>query len=112
MADSQEHQYVQKMIADHPVMVFSKSTCPYCAMAKEVLNEVGVEYTVEEIDGRKDGNELQNVFMQITGARTVPRVFIGGKCIGGGSDTQALQKQGKLVPLLREAGATFKNATS
>ena len=38
----------------------------------------------------------------------VPRVFIGGKCIGGGSETWSLQNQNKLVPMMKEAGATFK----
>jgi len=89
--------------------VFSKSTCPYCRMVKEVLDGTGVNYEVEEIESRKDCDKLQDVFGQITGARTVPRVFVGGKCIGGGTDVQLLQKQGRLVPLMEEVGATFKS---
>jgi len=108
MGDSKEHQYVQQMITSNPVMVFSKPSCPYCTMAKEVLDETGVEYTVEEIDSRSDCAKLQDVFKQITGASTVPRVFIGGKCVGGGSDVSALKKQNKLVALLQGAGASFK----
>lgn len=38
----------------------------------------------------------------------VPRVFIGGKCVGGGSETYSLLNKGELVPLLKAAGATFK----
>jgi len=108
MADSIENQYVQQKIKDHAVMVFSKPSCPYCKMAKEVLDSTGVEYEVEEIDQRKDCDKLQDVFAQITGARTVPRVFVGGKCFGGGSDVSLLHKQGRLVPLMQEAGASFK----
>ena len=52
-----------------------------------------------------DGDAIQDYLKKITGARSVPRVFIGGKCIGGGSETRSLQDQGKLVPLLKEAGA-------
>jgi glutaredoxin 3 len=110
MADSKEHQYVVKMINEHPVMVFSKSSCPYCKMAKEVLDGIGVEYCVEEIEDRKDCSALQDIFLQITGGRTVPRVFIGGKCIGGGSETYSLHNQGKLVPMLKDAGASFKKS--
>jgi len=108
MGDSKEHQYIQKMITENPVMVFSKPSCPYCTMAKEVLDGTGVEYKVEEIDSRRDCDKLQDVFKQITGARTVPRVFIGGRCVGGGSDVSTLQREGRLVPLLKEFGAKFK----
>ena len=52
-----------------------------------------------------DGDAIQDYLKKITGARSVPRVFIGGKCIGGGSETRSLQDQGKLVPLLKEVGA-------
>jgi len=88
--------------------MFSKPTCQYCNMAKEVLNGTGVEYQVEEIEGRKDCDKLQDVFAQMTGARTVPRVFVGAKCIGGGTDVYSLHNQGKLVSLMEKAGATFK----
>jgi hypothetical protein len=40
----------------------------------------------------------------------VPRVFVGGKCIGGGSETWSLHNQGRLLPLLKEAGASFKKS--
>ena len=52
-----------------------------------------------------DGNAIQDYLQSITGARSVPRVFINKKCIGGGSDVKGLADQGKLVPLLKEAGA-------
>jgi len=110
IAASKENQYIQKMIKDNPVMVFSKPTCQYCKMAKEVLDGTGVDYTVEEIESREDCDKLQDIFKLLTGARTVPRVFVGGKCIGGGSETYSLHNQGKLVPMLKEAGATFKKS--
>ena len=48
---------------------------------------------------------IQDYLQKITGDRTVPRVFIAGKCIGGGGDTKSLHQGGKLVPMLKEAGA-------
>ena len=48
---------------------------------------------------------IQDYLLKLTGARSVPRVFIGGKCIGGGSETRALHDQGKLIPMLKECGA-------
>ena len=36
-------------------VVFSKSYCPFCKMAKSVLDEVGAKYTVHELDERGEG---------------------------------------------------------
>lgn len=52
-----------------------------------------------------DCDAIQDYLLSITGARTVPRVFIGGKFIGGGSETRDLHQKGKLVPMLKSAGA-------
>lgn len=52
-----------------------------------------------------DCSAIQDYLLKLTGARSVPRVFINGKCVGGGSETRALQDQGKLVPMLKEIGA-------
>lgn len=52
-----------------------------------------------------DGSAIQDYLHTLTGARSVPRVFVGGKFIGGGSEVKDLQEKGKLVPILNEAGA-------
>ncbi|XP_038164310.1 glutaredoxin 2 isoform X1 [Cyprinodon tularosa] len=95
-------QLVQEMVSQNCVVIFSKSTCPYCKMAKNVFNEIGANYKVIELDQHNDGRKLQEALAQMTGARTVPRVFINGSCIGGGSDTKQLYKQGRLLPLIEQ----------
>ncbi|KAL4228296.1 Glutaredoxin-2 [Mactra antiquata] len=79
------------------VMVFSKSHCPYCKKAKSVLKRYINDKTLSrgdyeemEIDGRRDCSAMQDYFRKITGRSSVPRVFINGKCIGGGDETQRL----------------------
>ncbi|KAG1928360.1 glutaredoxin 2 isoform X3 [Pimephales promelas] len=96
------NQFVQDVVSSNCVVIFSKTTCPYCKMAKNVFNEIGATYKVVELDEHNDGRRLQETLAQITGARTVPRVFINGKCIGGGSDTKQLHQQGKLLPLIEQ----------
>ncbi|XP_047443373.1 glutaredoxin 2 isoform X1 [Mugil cephalus] len=102
MASTACVQYVQEMVSQNCVVIFSKSTCPYCRMAKNVFNEIGANYKVVELDEHNDGRRLQEALAQMTGARTVPRVFINGNCIGGGSDTKQLHQQGKLLPLIEQ----------
>jgi glutaredoxin-related protein len=71
LVQTEEYQYIQQKVKSNPVMVFSKTTCSYCKMAKNVLNEIGVNYELEEIDLRKDTDKLQDIFAKITDARTV-----------------------------------------
>lgn len=96
-------EYVNELIKKHKVAVFSKTYCPYCTKAKSVLDKYDIkDKVIVELDNRDDGDEIQNYMLKLTGARSVPRVFINGKCIGGGDDTARLDKEGKLKALLDE----------
>ncbi|XP_029488918.1 glutaredoxin 2 isoform X1 [Oncorhynchus nerka] len=95
-------QFLQEVVSHNCIVIFSKTTCPYCKMAKNVFNEIGATYKVIELDEHNDGRLLQEALAQMTGARTVPRVFINGNCIGGGSDTKELHQKGKLLPLIEQ----------
>uniref|UniRef100_A0A672KDT4 Glutaredoxin-2, mitochondrial n=1 Tax=Sinocyclocheilus grahami TaxID=75366 RepID=A0A672KDT4_SINGR len=83
-----------EVVSSNCVVIFSKTTCPYCKMAKNVFKEIGAAYKVVELDQHNDGGRLQETLAQMTGARTVPRVFINGQCIGGGTDTKQLHQNG------------------
>lgn len=54
------------------------------------------EYTAIELDERDDAEEIQSILGEITGARTVPRVFVKGECLGGGTDIKKLYDSGEL----------------
>lgn len=94
--DSQYAQFVRDAISNNKVVIFSKSYCPYCSMAKEQFRKLKVDMLVIELDRRSDAEEIQAVLGEITGARTVPRCFIDGKFIGGGTDIKRLYDQGTL----------------
>merc|ERR1719237_1052560 len=88
--------------------VISKRTCPFCHTAKNILNKYDIlpeQKLVLEIDGDKDCADIQDYMLQLTGGRTVPRVFIAGTCIGGGNETASAHKSGQLEQKLRAAGA-------
>lgn len=110
-ADLSVADHIQQLIHQYPVMVFSKTYCPYSRKAKSILSKytLGDHYHVMELDQlTAKADEYQDELGKLTGARTVPRVFIGGKCIGGGDDTGALEKSGDLVRLLKEAKALIE----
>lgn len=99
-------ELIEGKVKAKKVMMFSKSYCPYCTMAKKALEHyIGKElkeedYEVLEMENRDDCGELQAELKKITGASSVPRVFINGKFVGGGSEVQALEKSGELKQLL------------
>ncbi|XP_034950200.1 glutaredoxin-C4-like isoform X1 [Chelonus insularis] len=88
---------VDQLINSDTVVIFSKTYCPYCKMAKEVFDKMAKKYTSIELDERDDGDEIQNILEEITGARTVPRVFVKGECLGGGTDVKKLYEAGDLA---------------
>ena len=73
---------------------------------KSLFNNMSVKgLTVVELDKEANGQQMQDMLAEITGQRTVPNVFIGGKHVGGNDATQALFRAGTLTPLLKGAGA-------
>lgn len=79
--------------------MYTTRVCPFCVMAKRLLSNKGV--AVEEI--RIDESPVQrDEMMRITGRRTVPQIFIGETHVGGCDDLQALERAGKLDPLLKD----------
>ena len=75
-------------------------SCPFCKNAKAALDAQGIAYKAIELDARADGQQIQDIMLQMTGARSVPRVFVNGKFVGGGDDTCALAASGKLKALV------------
>jgi glutaredoxin 3 len=83
------------------VKVYTKSHCPYCVRAKALLDRKGVVY--EEIDAEGD-DALRTWLVEATGQRTVPQIFVDGRSLGGFTDIDALDRQGRLDPILRGEG--------
>ncbi|XP_035204579.1 glutaredoxin-2, mitochondrial-like isoform X1 [Stegodyphus dumicola] len=92
-----ENKVIQDLINKNCVVVFSKTQCVYCRKVKKLFTDNNIAYLSIELDKRDDGNSLQNALHQITGARTVPRVFINGECIGGASESEKLYNENKLM---------------
>jgi len=103
--------FVESTLKSKKVVVFSKSYCPFCTKAKEALAKFklsGDVYLVIELDkeASKEAtmDEIQDYLQKKTGARSVPRVFVEGKFIGGGDDTVRMEKSGELKTILEGAG--------
>ena len=68
-------QLVDKMIAENKVIVFSKTYCPFCNMAKDALKKAGLSnFTVLELEDRSDCSDIQDYLKSKTGSRTVSTI--------------------------------------
>merc|ERR1711935_9680 len=86
--------FVKAEIASAQVVMFSKGGCPFCTKAEKAMKSTKQDYKLIELNGRSDMSSIQDALLEITGARSVPRVFINGVFYGGGDETSAGCKNG------------------
>ena len=82
-----------------PVVIYTKSTCPYCHAAKDLLDKKGAAYDEISVDG--DRAAQMAMAQKANGRTTVPQIFIGGAHVGGCDDIYDLDSQGRLDALLK-----------
>lgn len=79
------------------VVVYTTSWCPYCRAAKSFLQAKGVPF--EEVD-LTDDDDGRRALRERSGRSTVPQIWIGDTHVGGYDDLRALDREGRLAPLL------------
>lgn len=79
------------------ILVYTANLCPYCTMAKRLLDKKGVSYTEINVDSQPG---LREEMVQKSKRRTVPQIFIGDYHVGGFDDLYALDRENKLTGLL------------
>ena len=80
------------------ITIYTKSTCGYCHAAKELLRKKNASFDEISVDG--DSAAQQKMSERAGGRWTVPQIFIGEQHVGGCDDLYALERAGKLDPLL------------
>ncbi len=81
-----------------PVVIYTKSTCPYCLAAKDLLRRKGASFEEIGVDG--DRAVQAAMALRAGGRSTVPQIFIGKNHVGGCDDLYDLDARGGLDPLL------------
>lgn len=98
---------VMGMVRDRPVVIFSKSSCYMAHTVKALIGSYGANPTIYELDEMPDGKAIEQALVLLGCTEAVPAVFIGQRLVGGTNEIMSLQVRGKLLALLRQAGAIW-----
>lgn len=80
------------------VEIYTSPFCGFCHAAKRLLSQKGVNFT--EYDVSRDPEKRQEMMSRAHGRHTVPQIFIGQSHVGGCDELYALDRAGKLDPML------------
>ena len=80
------------------VTIYTKSTCPYCHAAKDLLKKKGAAFDEISVDG--DRAAQMKMAVRAGGRSTVPQIFVGETHVGGCDELYDLDADGKLDALL------------
>ncbi|SIS88351.1 glutaredoxin 3 [Paracoccus saliphilus] len=91
-------------MTDQPrIEIYTTRTCPFCISAKSLLQRKNLSF--EEIDVGAQPELRGEMVQRANGRRTVPQIFIGDTHVGGCDELFALDRNGKLDPLLAGSAA-------
>ncbi|KAI9437613.1 thioredoxin-like protein [Lactarius indigo] len=96
---------VKHLNAEAPLIVFSKTYCPFSQRAKDLILRYDLvpPPKIIEVDLRDDGDFIKAVLTRLTGRNTFPNVILRGKSIGGSDDIAAMHKDGRLRQVFEKA---------
>ncbi|KAM5193288.1 glutaredoxin-1 [Mantella aurantiaca] len=103
--------FVDAKLRAGKVTVFEKPSCPFCVRAKTIIKKYKIRSECLEIINIADMDNMssiQDYLCELSGERTVPRIFIEKECIGGCSDLVPLDSSGELEKRLIGIGALEK----
>ncbi|XP_044492411.1 monothiol glutaredoxin-S1-like [Mangifera indica] len=98
---------INGLIAEKPVVIFSRSSCSMSHAIKTLISSFGANPTIYELDEIANGRQIERELVQLGCQPSVPAVFIGQQLVGGAKQVMSLQVQNQLGQLLRRAGAIW-----
>ena len=81
------------------VTVYMGPMCSYCDAAKRLLARNNITY--KEINIALEENKMDEMLKKSNGKRTIPQIFFDEYHVGGFEELRALEKENKLLNLLK-----------
>ena len=107
--------FVEKKIGEEPVVMFALEWCEFCWSVRKMFEAAGIPYITVDLDSveyQKDnlGGDIRVVLRHMTGAPTIPQIFVGGQHMGGATETFDAFNTGDLQKLLSDHGVAVDPA--
>jgi cysteine synthase A len=107
--DADAVQLVEALVAGEPVLMFALEWCEFCWSARKLFQHLGIAYRSIDLDSvayqqNDRGGKIRAVLAEHTGAVTIPRIFIGGRHIGGCTELFDGLRDGTVQQLLSSLG--------
>lgn len=83
------------------IRIYTTRSCPFCIMAKRLLDARGLSYDEVSVDGDPEGRQRMT---ELAGRHTVPQIFIGDVHVGGCDELHAADASGELDTLINNNG--------
>jgi cysteine synthase A len=114
--DVDAERFVTEAIEAAPVVMFALEWCEFCWSVRRLFAKLGIAYESVDLDSvvfQKDdlGGRIRAVLEARTGAKTIPRIFVGGEHVGGATDLFDAWRAGALQRSLEELGVSFRDAS-
>ncbi|MDE1462477.1 glutaredoxin 3 [Spartinivicinus poritis] len=82
------------------ITIYSSAYCPFCIRALRLLDSKQVPYQLVSVDGKPG---VRRQMAEKAGRTSVPQIWIGKQHVGGCDDLYALEREGRLDPLIADA---------
>ncbi len=106
--------YVEEAIGDldRPVVMFALEWCEFCWSVRRLFDAAAIDYRALDLDSspsqdKPPASEIRKALHRLTGAPTIPQIFVGAAPIGGATETFDAFNSGALQARLRTLGVAF-----
>ncbi|XP_047316615.1 monothiol glutaredoxin-S11-like [Impatiens glandulifera] len=100
---------VKRLVSENRILIFSKSSCCLSYVVHVLLQDLGANPFVCEIDKEPECREMEKALVKLGCSSCVPAVFIGGKLMGSTNEIMSLHLSGSLMPLLNPSSYQMPN---
>ena len=81
------------------IIIYTGPSCNYCDAAKRLLSRNNAPY--KEINIAQVDGAMEEMIKKANGKRTIPQIFFDDQHIGGYDDIRSLEKENKLLELIK-----------
>jgi cysteine synthase A len=110
--DREEKQFVAETVEKEAVVLFALEWCEFCWSVRKLFGRMGIRYRSVDLDSAEyqandRGSKIRAVLAELTGATTIPQIFIGGEHVGGCAELFDACRDGSIQRRLAQHGIDY-----